>query len=104
LHELRAAGSEIGISVAVPSFTQSSLAAGLTGEFGEQFQGFIERGLPAREVAQAIYDGAREGRFLIVTHPNSTDTVVPHLETLLTGAEPPRPKGRRMDALFETKY
>jgi NAD(P)-dependent dehydrogenase (short-subunit alcohol dehydrogenase family) len=104
LHELRALGSEIGISVAVPSFTQSGLADGLTGEFGEQFQGFIERGLPAGDVARAMYTGAIEGRFLIVTHPNSTDTVVGQVELMLSGAEPPRPKGRRMDALFQTTY
>jgi NAD(P)-dependent dehydrogenase (short-subunit alcohol dehydrogenase family) len=104
LHELRAAGSEIGISVATPSFTQSSLADELTGEFAEQFRGFVERGAPTLEVAQSILDGALAGKFLIATHPNSMDTVVPHLEALLSGAEPPRPKGRRMDALFQTKY
>ena len=40
LHELRAAGSEIGVSVATPSFTQSNLANGLTGEIAEQFKLF----------------------------------------------------------------
>jgi NAD(P)-dependent dehydrogenase (short-subunit alcohol dehydrogenase family) len=104
LHELRAAGSEIGVSVAVPSFTQSNLAKGLEGEFAAQFQGFVERGAPVGEVARAIYDGALAAKFLIVTHPDSLETVVPRLEILLTGAEPPRPKGRRMDALFQTKY
>ena len=64
----------------------------------------MDRGAPAAEIAQAIYDGAIAGKFLIATHPDSLDTVVPHLEVLLTGAEPPRPKGRRMDALFQTKY
>jgi len=104
LHELRAAGSEIGVSVATPSFTQSNLANGLTGEIAEQFKRFNERGAPAAEIARAIYDGALAGKFLIATHPNSLDTVLPHLEILLTGSEPPRPKGRRMDALFQTKY
>jgi NAD(P)-dependent dehydrogenase (short-subunit alcohol dehydrogenase family) len=104
LHELRAAGSEIGVSVAVPSFTQSNLAAGLSGEFGAAFQGFVERGAPTAEIARAIYDGAVAGRFLIATHPESLDTVVSRLERLLTGAEPERPRGRRMDALFQTKY
>ena len=104
LHELRAAGSEIGVSVATPSFTQSNLANGLEGEFAEQFRGFVDRGAPAAEIARAIYDGALAGKFLIATHPNSLDTVLPHLEILLTGAEPPRPKGRRMDALFQTRY
>jgi NAD(P)-dependent dehydrogenase (short-subunit alcohol dehydrogenase family) len=104
LHELRALGSDIGISVATPSFTQSNLANELTGEFAEQFRGFIERGAPTTEVAQSMIDGAREGKFLIATHPNSLDTVLPHREALLSGVEPPRPKGRRMDALFQTKY
>lgn len=104
LHELRAAGSEIGVSVAVPSFTQSKLASGLTGDFAEAFQGFVDRGVPAEEIAQLIYDGAMAGKFLIVTHANSMETVAPRLEILLSGEEPPRPKGRRMDALFQTKY
>ncbi|MBL8239021.1 MAG: SDR family oxidoreductase [Bryobacterales bacterium] len=104
LHELRAAGSEIGVSIAVPSFTQSRLAAGLTGEFAEAFQGFVDRGAPTAEIARAIYDGAVAGRFLIATHPDSLDSVSPRLERLLTGAEPERPRGRRMDALFQTKY
>ena len=104
LHELRASGSEIGVSVATPSFTQSNLANGLAGEIAEQFRRFNERGAPAAEIARAIYDGAVAGKFLIATHANSLDTVVRHLEILLTGAEPPRPKGRRMDALFQTKY
>jgi NAD(P)-dependent dehydrogenase (short-subunit alcohol dehydrogenase family) len=104
LHELRAAGSEIGVSVAVPSFTQSNLANGLVGEFAEQFKGFVDRGAPTMEIAQAIYDGALAGKFLIATHSNSLDTVAPRLEVLLSGAEPPRPQGRRMDALFQTRY
>lgn len=104
LHELRAAGSEIGVSVAVPSFTQSKLAEGLTGEFAAQFRDFMEQGTPAGEVARAIVDGAREGKFLIATHPKSLDGVVAHLESVLSGEEPPRPRGRRMDALFQTKY
>ena len=68
------------------------------------FKGFVDRGAPAGEVARAIYDGALAGKFLIATHPNSLETVLPHLEIVLTGEEPPRPKGRRMDALFRTKY
>jgi len=104
LHELRAADSAIGVSVAVPSFTQSKLAKGLAGEFAGQFQAFVDRGVPAMDVASAMYQGALAGKFLIVTHPDSLETVLPRLELLLTGAEPPRPKGRRMDALFQTKY
>ncbi|MFN0101881.1 MAG: SDR family NAD(P)-dependent oxidoreductase [Bryobacteraceae bacterium] len=104
LHELRAAGSEIGVSVATPSFTQSNLANGLEGEIAEQFRALNERGAPAADVARAIYDGALAGKFLIATHANSLDTVLPHMEAMLTGVEPPRPKGRRMDALFQTKY
>jgi NAD(P)-dependent dehydrogenase (short-subunit alcohol dehydrogenase family) len=104
LHELRAAGSEIGVSIAVPSFTQSKLAVGLTGEFAEAFQGFVERGAPTEEVARAIVDGARAGQFLIVTHPHAIEGVVARVEGMLSGAEPARPSGRRMDALFQTKY
>ncbi len=104
LHELRAAGSSIGVSVATPSFTQSNLATGLTGEFAAAFQEFVERGAPTAEIANAIYQGALAGQFLIATHPNSLDSVIPHMEAMLTGVEPPRPAGRRMDALFQTKY
>lgn len=104
LHELRAAGSGIGISVAVPSFTQSKLAEGLTGEFAVHFQGFIERGTPAGEVARAMYEGAMRGDFLLVTHPESVEGVVGRLERVLQGEEPERPAGRRMEALFKTKY
>ncbi|HEU0120831.1 MAG TPA: SDR family oxidoreductase [Bryobacteraceae bacterium] len=104
LYELRAAGSEIGVSVAVPSFTQSNLAAGLTGEFASHFQGFLDRGTPAAEIARSMYEGALAGRFLLVTHPESMEGVLPRWEALLSGAEPGRPSGRRMDALFQTKY
>ena len=104
LHELGAAGSKIGVSVAVPSFTVSNLAKGLTGEFAEHFQGFIERGTPTIDVARAIYEGAAAGKFLIVTHPESTDGVLARTEGLLSGAPPARPAGRRMDALFRTRY
>ncbi|MBI2685724.1 MAG: SDR family NAD(P)-dependent oxidoreductase [Acidobacteria bacterium] len=104
LHELRAAGSAIGVSIAIPSFTQSNLAIGLSGEFAAQFKDFVDRGAPTADVARAIYDGALGGQFLIVTHPQSMEGVVPRLESLLTGAEPARPSGRRMDALFQTKY
>lgn len=104
LHELRGAGSEIGISVAVPSFTQSNLARGLSGEFGEQFQHFVERGAPTEDVARAMFEGAQAGKFLIVTHPESMEGVGPHFAGLLTGEEPERPRGRRMDALYRTKY
>ena len=80
------------------------LAAGLTGEFAEAFQGFVERGAPTPEVARTIVDGARARKFLIVTHPQSIEGVVPRVESMLTGEEPARPSGRRMDALFQTKY
>jgi NAD(P)-dependent dehydrogenase (short-subunit alcohol dehydrogenase family) len=104
LHELRAAGSAIGVSVAVPSFTQSNLARELTGEFGAQFRDFIDRGVPAEGVARRMIDGALAGEYLIVTHPESMETVLPRMEALLTGVEPARPTGRRMDALFRTTY
>lgn len=104
VHELAAAGTAIGVSIALPSFTVSRLAAPLTGPFAEHFRGFIERGTPAEEVARAIYEQAAAGRFLIATHPSSLEGVLPRWEAILRGERPPRPTGRRMDALFAAPY
>ncbi len=103
-HELQIAGSAIGVSVAVPSFTQSNLASQLEGEFAGQFRKFVEKGSPVEEVAQRIVDGALAGEFLIVTHPGSVDIVPTRIAGLVSGAPPLRPAGRRMEALFRTKY
>jgi len=100
VHELRAAGSGIGVSVAVPSFTRSDLGAGLAGEFGVRFREFIDGGKEAGEVAERMVVGALAGEFLIVTHGESMEGVLRRVERMLTGAEPEQLRGRRMEGLL----
>jgi NAD(P)-dependent dehydrogenase (short-subunit alcohol dehydrogenase family) len=81
LHEeLRASGSEVGVSVLCPGFVQTrigeshrNMPAVLDENAGasdrEVLQGAVSSaGIPAAEVADAAFDAVRDGRLYVLTH------------------------------------
>lgn len=98
-HELQATGSGIGVSVAIPSFTATTLGKDLGGGVEEKFRALIEGGVAVELVAQRIWDGAAAGAFHIYTHDGSVEFLRMRQEQILRGEAPQLPRGKRVDAL-----
>jgi NAD(P)-dependent dehydrogenase (short-subunit alcohol dehydrogenase family) len=84
--DLKMSGSSVGVSVLCPEFVRTRIgesernlpdevsaatATGMEG-FREAVQGLVASGIDPAEVADAVVDAIRTGRFWILTHPTTT--------------------------------
>jgi NAD(P)-dependent dehydrogenase (short-subunit alcohol dehydrogenase family) len=106
-HDLRSAGSPIGVSVLCPGLIATRIvtatrnrpahlgAADHDPEAAERLQlaeaFFLEHGMPPAEVADLVLDAIESGRFYVLTHPESIlDAVRARAEGIVAGT-PPEP-------------
>jgi NAD(P)-dependent dehydrogenase (short-subunit alcohol dehydrogenase family) len=114
-HDLRTAGSRIGVSVLCPAFVPTAIFASernrpaelanaaaptasqrLARAAGEKA---VAGGrLGADDIAAQTFDAIRSGRFYVFTHPQIMPLVRARLEAALGGAEPADPYAGRPDS------
>jgi NAD(P)-dependent dehydrogenase (short-subunit alcohol dehydrogenase family) len=111
-HDLRTAGSKIGVSLLSPAFVPTGIArsernrpAGLADEAPPtpsqaRAQAAVERAVAggrigAAEVARMTFDAVMEGRFYVFTHPQILPAVRARHEAALSGGPPADPYGQR---------
>jgi NAD(P)-dependent dehydrogenase (short-subunit alcohol dehydrogenase family) len=104
-HELRMAGSKIGVSVLCPGLVKTqileadrnrpagrlsddALPVGMTREV---MRTVMAMGIPAEKVADDVFDAIREQRFYILPHPEFRATVEKRAETIVKGGPPLTP-------------
>ncbi len=113
-HDLRSAGSGIGVTLLSPAFVPTGIArsernrpsalaeAGpLTGS-QERARESVERAVAggrigADEVARMTFEAVEEGRFYVFTHPQILPSVRERFEAALSGGAPADPYGQRPD-------
>jgi NAD(P)-dependent dehydrogenase (short-subunit alcohol dehydrogenase family) len=110
-HELRSAGSRIGVTVACPAFFPTGIARsernrpahladdGPRTPSQEQARAAVERAVAAGrqgadDVAARILDAVEEGRFHVFTHLGTMESVRARTEAALAGEDPPDPYRR----------
>jgi NAD(P)-dependent dehydrogenase (short-subunit alcohol dehydrogenase family) len=101
--ELAMVGSAIGVSVLCPGFVQTGIAdadrnrpAALRNatvperpaEIEQMIRGLLAAGLPPAQVAGAVVDAIRAGRFYVLTHPELLPIVRQRMEDVLEGRAP----------------
>jgi NAD(P)-dependent dehydrogenase (short-subunit alcohol dehydrogenase family) len=98
LHDLRAAGSGIGVSVLCPGVVPTRIAAsgrnrpgGPTGPLDIPTQEALPpTAMTAAEIAERVVDAVREDRFWVITHEGSFDLVAERAAGMAKG-DPPLP-------------
>ena len=55
------------------------------------FQERVEAGMPPREVADKVFDAIKEGRFYVLTHPESKERIRMRMEDILLERNPTDP-------------
>lgn len=107
LQDLAAAGHPVGVSVLCPAFVRTRIhqaernaPEGIDRTFAEGaatqatwgvFGALVEAGIDARVVADAVLDALVEGRFYVLTHPETHAWVRGRFETILGGGSPLSP-------------
>jgi NAD(P)-dependent dehydrogenase (short-subunit alcohol dehydrogenase family) len=113
-HDLRAAGSAIGVSLLCPAFVPTGIArsernrppgladGGPPTASQRQARATVERAVAggrigAAEVARMTFDAVAEGRFHVFTHPRILPSVRARFDAVLAGAPPADPYAERPD-------
>jgi len=113
-HDLRLAGSAIGVSVLCPAFVPTAIFASERNRPAElaneepltasqrQARAAGEKAvaggkLTAEQIAVTTFDAIRTGRFYVFTHPQIMPLVRARLDAALAGAEPADPYSGRPD-------
>ncbi|MCC6225038.1 MAG: SDR family NAD(P)-dependent oxidoreductase [Microthrixaceae bacterium] len=107
LQDLAAAGHPVGVSVLCPAFVKTRIheaernaPAGLDRDFAQGaatqatwgvFGALVQAGIDAEVVADAVADAVAEGRFYVLTHPETHAWVRGRFETILGGGSPLAP-------------
>ena len=111
LHDLRAAGSRIGVTLLCPAWVPTGIArsernrpsgpsaAGAPTESQRSAREMVERAVAAGrvsagEVARMALDAVREDRFLVFTHPRILPSIQARHATVLAGEAPADPLRR----------
>jgi len=113
-HDLRLAGSGIGVTLLNPAFVPTGIAQSHRNrppELGESVrtqskvlaQASLEKAvasgrLDAAEVARLTFEAVAEGRFYVFTHPQILPGVTARIESALAGREPADPFATRPGA------
>lgn len=114
-HDLRTAGSRIGVSVLCPAFVPTAIFASdrnrpvdLRSEVAPTASQRLARAMgekavaggriSAEEVALQTFEAIRAARFYVFTHPQILPQVEARLQAALQGAEPADPYARRPSA------
>jgi NAD(P)-dependent dehydrogenase (short-subunit alcohol dehydrogenase family) len=114
-HDLRLAGSTIGVSLLCPAFVPTGIADShrnrppdLADEHGatssqlmaqETVAKAVTRGkITAEQVAELTFDAIRANRFYVFTHPQIVPGVAARFDAVLNGGEPADPYATRPDA------
>lgn len=113
-HDLRHAGSSIGVTLLCPAWVPTGIARSernRPGELAEEgaptpsqrlARSFVERAVAggrvgAPEVARMTLDAVREDRFYVFTHPQILPSVKARHDAVLGGGPPADPYGQRPD-------
>ena len=105
-HEAKAEDSNVGVSVLCPGFVRTGIARsdrnqpdGLDGwvakgsqggaKFGEFLSAGVDNGIEPQEVADIIVDAVSTGRLWILTHPESSETIMNRATAIASGDLPP---------------
>jgi len=113
-HDLRTAGSSIGVSLLCPAFVPTGISrsernrpAALTEEAPptpsqEQARAAVERAVAggrigAGDVARITFDAVESGRFYVFTHPQILPAVRARFDAVLGDGAPADPYGERPD-------
>lgn len=107
LQDLAAAGAPVGVSVLCPAFVRTRIheaernaPAGLDRDFTEGaaaqatwgvFGALVQAGIDAAVVADAVAEAVADGRFYVLTHPETHAWVRGRFETILGGGSPLSP-------------
>ncbi len=108
-HELKDRNSKIGVSVLCPGFVSTRIAesernrpdalknsggkAVQNAEYEEKIKKSLEAvkaGMPAEQVADAVFDAIRNEKFYILTHPEFNEKIRIRTENILAGSNPVR--------------
>ncbi len=113
-HDLRVAGSSIGVSLLSPAFVPTGIArsdrnrpadladAAPPTRSQARAQAAVERAVAggkigAADVARMTFEAVLEGRFYVFTHPQILESVQARHEAALSGGPPADPYGQRPD-------
>ncbi len=111
-HDLRAAGSSLGVSVLCPGMIATHIVTAernrpvsLTNDLDAEEHSrretnrlatqerFLADGMPPAQVAEMVVEAIGEGRFYVLTHPDSIKRQVEkRLQAILEGSEPATPE------------
>jgi NAD(P)-dependent dehydrogenase (short-subunit alcohol dehydrogenase family) len=102
IKELRLSGADVGVSVLCPGFVRTAIsesdrnrpqwapapAEARVQELAEVGKQLNAAGMDPAEVANAVFDAVREGRFYVFTHPETKPAVAHRMHDLLEERTP----------------